>query len=86
MTGLSKARSEFDSASETQSPQSPTRLVFSVVVAFNSLGGQRKTGPGPQQMWPMRNDLYCLARAKAYPPSLAGFEEEGAKKLPADLV
>lgn len=86
MTGLSKARSEFDSASETQSPQSPTHLVFSVVVAFNFLGGQRKTGPGPQRMWPMRNDLYCLARAKAHPPSLAGFEEEGAKKLPADLA
>lgn len=75
MTGRNKASSEFDSASETQIPQSPMCLVFSVVIAFNLLGGQRKTGPGPQPMWSMRNDLYCLARAKAHPPLLAGFKE-----------
>lgn len=75
MTAPNKASSESDSASETQIPQSPTCLVFSVVIAFDLLGGQRKTGLGPQQMWPMRNDSYCLARAKAHPPSLAGFKE-----------
>lgn len=85
---------EFDSGSETQSSFSVGMWLVSPIVGTSSLlgggGGRRRTGPGPWHMRLMRNNMNCLARAKAPPPPLArfkGFSTRGSeqRKTPADL-
>ena len=85
--------------SETQIPESTFLvglwLVLSVVGAFSLLGGEEERGAEENWSWAPtcaadEKHSKCLARAKAPPPSLAGFKEfehreQGAKKTPADL-